>query len=45
MDHNYEIEDKDLHDKVLFAVQGLGSIRTIKQGDKYFEAYIKGPHC
>ncbi len=30
---------------MLFAVQGLGSVRTVRQGDKYIEAYIKGPHC
>ncbi len=45
IDHNYEVEDKELKDKVLFAVQGLGSVRSIQQGDKTIEAYIRGPHC
>lgn len=40
-----EFEEKDLKDKILFAVQGLGSIKTIKKDGRQIEAYIKGDYC
>jgi hypothetical protein len=42
MDHNFEEEDKDLKTKIIFAMQGLGGVRTVNH---QITAYIKGTHC
>ncbi len=45
VDYDQLEEERDLKNKVIFSVQGLGGIRTIKRQDKILQAYIKGPHC
>lgn len=42
IDHDQELEEKDLRTKVVFAIQGLGSVRTVKRRGRDIEAYIKG---
>jgi hypothetical protein len=45
MDHDQEHEERELKNKIIFSMQGLGGVRTIKRQDRVLEAYIKGPHC
>lgn len=45
VDQNQEEEDRELKNKIIFNIQGLGGIRTIKTQEKVLEAYIKGTHC
>jgi hypothetical protein len=44
-DHDEHQEIKELKNKIIFSIQGLGGVRTIKHRDRILEAYIKGPHC
>lgn len=34
-----------MKNKIIFSMQGLGGVRTIKRNDRLLEAYIKGQHC
>lgn len=45
MDRDERLEEIELKNKIIFSIQGLGGVRTIKHQDKILEAYIKGPHC
>ena len=33
-DHDLQQEEKDLKNRLIFSIQGLGGIRNIKRGDK-----------
>ena len=44
-DQDLEQEERELKTKIIFNMQGLGGIRSIKRNDRLLQAYIKGPHC
>lgn len=44
-EENYNQNEAQVRDDILFAIQGFGSVQRIKKGDMLIDAYIKGKHC